>query len=234
MILESFDAWVRPESAGQLAQIRAQRLGAYITFEGADGCGKSTFAKSLLQNLLEQNLSSILTREPGGTNFGLKLRQILQYRDQIGEIDAKAEYLLFAADRAQHFAQVVIPNLQAGRIVISDRTGDSSIVYQGYGRGLDCTMINQINQWATSKIKPNLIIYLKIDLQTSQARIAGRAEQMTAFEQADVLFLNKLISGFDDLYANRADVLILDGKLPTSDLVTQATVRILDLVKLER
>ena len=202
-----------------------------IGIEGVDGCGKSTFARSLVQSLLEQNLLPVLTREPGGTNFGLKLRQILQYRDQIGELDPKAEYLLFAADRAQHFTQVVIPNLQAGKIVISDRTCDSSIVYQGYGRGLDRSMISQINQWATCGIKPNLIIYLKIDVQTSQERITCRAEQVTAFEQAGVQFLNKLIVGFDELYSNRNDVLILDGKLPVDQLVAQAAVRILDLVR---
>lgn len=205
--------------------------GLLIGIEGIDGCGKSTFAKSLVQSLVEQDLAPVLTREPGGTEFGLKLRQILQYRDQLPELDAKAEYLLFAADRAQHFSQVVIPSLQLGKIVISDRTGDSSLVYQGYGRGLDLNMIAQINNWATQQIKPNLTIYLKINLQTAQARIAKRAEQLTAFELAGAQFLNQLIAGFDTLYASRNDVLILDGNLPTDDLVQQAVSKILNLVK---
>jgi len=208
--------------------------GFLIAVEGVDGCGKSTFAKSLAQSLLAQNLSPVLTREPGGTNFGLKLRQILQYRDQISKLDTKAEYLLFAADRAQHFAELVIPNLQLGKIVISDRTGDSSIVYQGYGRGLDCNKISEINHWATAGIKPDLTVYLKINLQTAQARIASRAEQPTAFEQAGEEFLKQLIIGFDSLYANRDDVLVLDGNLPTANLVQQVAVRILELVKAKR
>lgn len=205
--------------------------GLLIGIEGIDGCGKSTFAKSLSQYLNEQKIFSVLTREPGGTDFGLKLRQILQYRDQTCELDAKAEYLLFAADRAQHFKQIVIPNLALGKIIISDRTGDSSLVYQGYGRGLDRNMIGQINNWATVGIRPNLTIYLKINLETAQSRIASRAEQMTAFEQAGAQFLNKLIAGFDDLYANRDDVLILDGNLPTATLVQQAAIKILNLVR---
>lgn len=214
-----------------MALMRKFVNGLLIGIEGIDGCGKSTFAKSLVQSLVEQDLAPVLTREPGGTEFGLKLRQILQYRDQLPELDAKAEYLLFAADRAQHFSQVVIPSLQLGKIVISDRTGDSSLVYQGYGRGLDLNMIAQINNWATQQIKPNLTIYLKINLQTAQARIAKRAEQLTAFELAGAQFLNQLIAGFDTLYASRNDVLILDGNLPTDDLVQQAVSKILNLVK---
>lgn len=207
--------------------------GLLIGVEGIDGCGKSTFTKELIQCLLEYTLSPVLTREPGGTKFGLQLRHILQYRDDVGMVDAKAEYLLFAADRAQHFTQVVIPNLQAGKIVVCDRTGDSSLVYQGDGRGLDKGMIAQINSWATSAIKPDLTIYLKIDIDTAYARVAQRAEKLTAFEQAGTEFLVKLIAGFDNLYAKRTDVLILDGNLPTNLLVQKAIIKILELYNMK-
>ena len=202
--------------------------GLLIGIEGIDGSGKTVFGKALAQILQQHALQTVLTKEPGGTNFGLKLRQILQYRDDIGILDSKAEYLLFAADRAQHFTQVVIPGLQAGKVVISDRTGDSSLVYQGVGRGLDCQMIRQINNWATCGIKPNLTVYLKIDLQTAQNRIGLRAEKLTAFEKAGAEFMQRVINGFNELYQNRTDVLILDGSLPTVELVTQVSQLILE------
>lgn len=204
--------------------------GLLIGIEGIDGCGKSTFATKLAQALELNGLLPVLTREPGGTKFGLQLRQILQYRDDLGVLDHKAEYLLFAADRAQHVTQVIKPNLQAGKVVISDRTGDSSLVYQGYGRGLDLEMIRQINHWAMSGVKPNLIIYLKIDAHTAQTRVQKRAEKPTAFEEAGAKFLEKLINGFEKLYTGRNDVLILDGNLSTTSLVAQAVNKILELV----
>ena len=201
--------------------------GLLVGVEGIDGCGKTSLIQAVAQLLSLQHITPVLTREPGGTKFGLQLRQILQYRDQIGNLDAKAEYLLFAADRAQHFTQVVIPNLQAGRLVISDRTGDSSLVYQGYGRGLDLKMLAQINSWATCLVIPNLIIYLRIDAQTAQARVRARAEKLTAFEQVEQAFFEKLINGFDAIYQNQEHVLILDGKLPTQLLAEQVVQKIL-------
>ena len=207
-----------------------KKNGLLISVEGIDGSGKTVFSQALSKSLDQLNLQSVLTKEPGGTKFGLKLREILQYRHDFGQLDDRAEYLLFASDRAQHFSQVVIPNLQAGKIVISDRTSDSSIAYQGYGRGLDIDMIKQINNWAMAGIKPHLTIYLKIDLQTAQNRIEQRAEKLTAFEQAGVAFMQRVIGGFDKLYQDRLDVLILDGKLPIVDLINQSCGQILKLI----
>lgn len=205
--------------------------GLLVAVEGIDGCGKTVFSQQLAQFLQQHGLATILTKEPGGTMFGLQLREILQYRDQIENLNNKAEYLLFAADRAQHFSSVVVPNLQAGKIVISDRTGDSSVAYQGYGRGLDVEMIQQINHWAQNGLRPNLIIYLKIDLETAQQRISKRAEKLTAFEQAGCDFMQRVINGFNTLYQNKTNVLILDGKLATQQLAMHASSHILNLIK---
>jgi len=198
--------------------------GLLIGIEGVDGSGKTVFAKALTDLLSGLGLRTVLTKEPGGTDFGKQLRKILQYR--VEPISAKAEYLLFAADRAQHFTQVVIPSLQGGAIVVSDRTGDSSVAYQGYGRGLEIDMIKRVNQWATDSVSPDIIIYLKIDLTTAQTRIKQRNEQPTVFEQEHLDFTQRLLDGFDELYQNRPEVLILDGKLPTNELVTVAQQRI--------
>lgn len=205
--------------------------GLLVAVEGIDGCGKTVFSHNLVQMLAQHNLEAVLTKEPGGTKFGLRLREILQYREMVGSLDSKAEYLLFAADRAQHFSTVVIPNLQTGKIVVSDRTGDSSVAYQGYGRGLEIEMIKQINYWAQSGCRPNLTIYLKIDLETAQRRVSNRAEKLTAFEQAGYEFMHRVIDGFDEMYHNQKNVLILDGRLSTQELAAHAAAQILKLVK---
>src|SRR5438067_1616217 len=109
--------------------------GMLITIEGIDGSGKSTLAKNLYQHLIANDVDALLTREPGATPLGKALRTILQEKN-VAVCD-QAEYLLFAADRAQHFKDTIIPALAKGTVVISDRMADSSLVYQGYGRGLN-------------------------------------------------------------------------------------------------
>jgi dTMP kinase len=203
--------------------------GLLIGIEGADGSGKTIFSQTLAKVLAENGCETVLTKEPGGTKFGVKIREILQYMSD--PLTAKSEYLLFAADRAQHFVELVIPSLQSGKIVLSDRTGDSSIVYQGYGRGLDVDMIKNVNKWAMCDIAPDLIIYLKIDAQTANNRVHKRAEDLTRFELEHEEFINKTIHGFDKLYANQENVLTLDGRLAVVDLVESAAGKILDIVK---
>src|ERR1700730_16197149 len=129
--------------------------GMLIVIEGIDGAGKSTLAKSLADILTTQGNTVLLTKEPGGSQLGKQLRTILQ--NQPIPITPIAEYLLFAADRAQHIEQVVKPALERGAIVISDRMGDSSLAYQGYGRGIDKNNIRTVNQWAMQGLTPDLV-----------------------------------------------------------------------------
>ena len=132
--------------------------GLLITIEGIDGSGKSTLAKNLT-TYLQREYETVLTKEPGGSALGKQLRTLLQ--TQPVPITPLAEYLLFAADRAQHFHEVIIPNLKKGRIIISDRMADSSIVYQGYGRGLDREKIKYVNQWAMQGVQPDITFYVQ-------------------------------------------------------------------------
>jgi dTMP kinase len=127
--------------------------GIYIALEGLDGCGKSTQAKRLAEHL-----DAVLTREPGGTPVGGHIRAVVL--NGTDPIDARAEALLFAADRAQHVADVIKPALDQGRHVVSDRSVWSSAVYQGVGRGLGVDDIISINQWATSGVLPDIVIYI--------------------------------------------------------------------------
>ena len=134
------------------------KCGILITVEGIDGSGKSTFIKELSKKL--NNFDLILTKESGGSNLGKYLHQLVQ--TQPVTVSPKAEYLLFAADRAQHINEIVEPALKKNQLVISDRMGDSSVVYQGFARGLGTSMINIINTWAMNNINPDLVFYLKI------------------------------------------------------------------------
>lgn len=202
--------------------------GFLIAIEGIDGSGKSTLANGIHALLVSQGIKAILTREPGATQLGKQLRTILMERNY--ELDPKAEFLLFAADRAQHFTHVVLPALAENTIVISDRTADSSLVYQGYGRGLDIPTLSTINAWAMQGIKPALTIFVQIDCATALERINQRNLARTAFEKEHAEFTQKLIDGFAKLYQHRDDVLILDGKESPEQLVAIAAQTILKLI----
>lgn len=187
-----------------------QYKGKFITIEGIDGSGKSTLSIPLKGYIEKWTGRSVqLTKEPGGSQLGQQLRSILQ--TQPDPICDKAEYLLFAADRAQHFEQVILPALEQGKIVISDRWADSSVAYQGYGRGLDVNTIKTINAWATNNLVPDLTFYIKIDTKTAMTRVMLRNQKLTYFEQEKVDFWDRAVRGYEELYASRNNVIYLDG-----------------------
>ena len=204
--------------------------GFLITLEGIDGSGKSTLANHLNFQLTQLGYPTVLTKEPGGTPLGKKLRPILQEKDVA--VCAQAEYLLFAADRAQHFHEVIIPNLMQKKIIISDRMADSSLVYQGYGRGLDKTIISTVNAWAMQQIKPNLTIYVKIPAQIALQRLRQSRPALTSFEKEGSDFLEKLIAGFSDVFKDRPHVLELDGTQSPEQLTKDALAAIQNLITL--
>jgi len=194
------------------------KRGILIAIEGIDGCGKSTLARNIHTTLSTQAISTILTKEPGSSQLGKQLREILQKQDT--PLEPKAEYLLFAADRAEHFTKIITPALQRKQLIISDRMSDSSIVYQGYGRGLDIPMIEKINAWTMNNTKADLVIYVAIDAQTAWQRIRVRNEALTTFEQEGIAFMQRLAHGFDNLFKHRNEVITLDGN-HTPDILTQ-------------
>jgi dTMP kinase len=147
--------------------------GTFITFEGIDGSGKSTQLR-LLGNFLRANgCDALLTREPGGTTLGLRLRAALL--DAMEEVDPLTELLVFAADRAQHVRRLVRPALDAGRLVISDRYADATVAYQGAGRGFPPSLISQIVQLATEGLKPDLTLLFDLPIEESTSRTARRS-----------------------------------------------------------
>lgn len=195
--------------------------GFLISIEGIDGSGKSSLAKNMHQKLKSYNC--ILTKEPGGTPLGEKIRSILLDKD--AQMCAKAEFLLFAASRAEHFNKLVIPALHRGSIVISDRMADSSVVYQGYARGLDIQIINTVNTWAMNDVTPHLTFYLKLSVEKAVERIKKRNIELTSFEQEEA-FIHKTLEGFEELFKKRDNVVILDATKSPEVLADQAVQEI--------
>ena len=156
--------------------------GTFITFEGIDGSGKSTQLR-LLGNFLRANgCDALLTREPGGTTLGLRLRGALL--DAAEEVDPLTELLVFAADRAQHVRRVLRPALEAGQIVISDRYADATVAYQGAGRGFSAGLIAQIVQLATEGLKPDLTLLFDVSIAESTIRTTRRSTSKGAAGKA--------------------------------------------------
>ena len=152
--------------------------GTFITFEGIDGSGKSTQLR-LLGNFLRANgCDALLTREPGGTAIGVRLRAALL--DAMEEVDPLTELLVFAADRAQHVRRMLRPAIEAGRVVISDRYADATVAYQGAGRGFAPELVAQIVQLATEGLKPDLTLLFDLTIEESTNRTARRSSSKTS------------------------------------------------------
>lgn len=147
-----------------------------ITFEGIDGCGKSTQMRLLEQYLTERGVAVVSTREPGGTELGRKVRSALLDGGK-GSVEPLAELLLYAADRAQHVQQVIMPALAEGKVVLSDRFYDATTVYQGYARGFDLKLVNQLNELATGGLKPDLTLLFDLDAETGLKRTWRRGDE---------------------------------------------------------
>ena len=165
------------------------RRGKYIAFEGWEASGKSTQAR-----LLSQRLDAVLTREPGGTALGLAIRDLL-----LGNGPApteRAEALLFAADRAQHLAEIVEPALAEGRDVITDRSYGSTLAYQGYGRGQSIEELMRLVEWTSGGLLPDLVVLLTVAVDTADDRLGDQRDRM---ESEDSDFATRVIEGFTAL-----------------------------------
>ncbi len=175
-------------------------MGPFITFEGIEGSGKSTQIVLLAKYLSAHGKSVMLTREPGGTPIGDQIRKILLDPSN-ASLDARAELLLYAAGRAQHLAELIVPERRAGRIVLCDRFSDATLAYQGYGRGLDLGLIRSLDKIVTDGIRPDLTILLDIDVAVGLARARGRnsrggLEAEARFENEDLSFHERVRQGY--------------------------------------
>ena len=165
----------------------------YVALEGPEGCGKTTQAR-----LLAAAIGAVETRETGGTIVGARLREIL-HDVEVTDLDARAEALIIAADRAQHWHQVVRPALDAGRHVVSDRSVWSTIAYQGYGRQLPLDDLRRLNDWALRGTWPSLVVLLDVPDGALAARLSGR--RLDRFEREDRAFHDRVREGFAQMAA---------------------------------
>ena len=185
-------------------------MSLFITFEGGEGCGKSTQARALFRNIRGSGVPVILTQEPGGTPLGREVRRWLK-----GEADSDpiAELLLFNASRVQLVNNVIRSALKEGKVVLCDRFYHSTIAYQGYGRGLDLGLIDTINNIATSGLDPDLIIFLDTDVEQALSRKRNKDR----FELEDIVFHRRVKQGY--LEMSKADSklwMVIDGSLSKS------------------
>lgn len=191
--------------------------GMFITFEGADGCGKTTQIGLLNKYLKEKNYNTLTTLEPGGSDIGKNLRQILLHHD--GFVSPRAEMFMYLADRAQHTDAVIKKAVEENKIVLCDRHIDSTVAYQGYARGGDIKQIDLLNNLATNEYKPDLTFVFDVDSIVAQKRVGETKDRL---EKEGLEFHKKVRMGYLELakkYPNR--IKVVDANLTIEEVFEQ-------------
>ncbi|MBQ9245985.1 dTMP kinase [bacterium] len=170
------------------------KKGLFVTFEGADGCGKTTQLKKLEEFLKEKGYDVVTTREPGALDIGQKIRNILLHHN--GIVADRCEMFLFLADRAQHVETFIKPAIEQGKIVLCDRHVDSTIAYQGYGRGQDIELLKSLNDIAVNGLVPNVTLLYDVTTETAQQRVGDEKDRM---EAAGLTFHKQVRQGYLNL-----------------------------------
>ncbi|TDK24928.1 dTMP kinase [Arthrobacter crusticola] len=192
--------------------------GLFIAFEGGDGAGKSTQVGALCRALEAEGVPVVRTREPGGTPVGERLRDLVLEHGQ-GEIDARTEALLFAASRAAHVQQVILPALRRGDVVVCDRYIDSSVAYQGAGRGLGARDVEDLNLWAVQGLRPDLTVLLDVEPQEGRnRRVAGDAPEDRMESEPDDFHARIRGAFLEAADRDPARYLVLPAASPVGDL----------------
>lgn len=198
------------------------RKGLFLTFEGSEGCGKSTQIRILAESLRLGGLDPLLVREPGGTPSGEVIRHLLQHAPEGAALTPESELLLFAASRAQLVREVIFPALSAGRTVISDRFFDSTTVYQGVARKIPPDVTARINAFAVGVCVPDMTFLLDLDRATALARMGDRNQNPDRIERESEDFFKAVRSGYLELAAReKRRIRILDGSQPPGEIAQQ-------------
>ncbi|OWV09270.1 dTMP kinase [Micromonospora wenchangensis] len=205
--------------------------GLFVVFEGGEGAGKSTQLEKLAARLREQGRDVVVTREPGATVVGERIRALVLEDSGADAPSPRAEALLYAADRAHHVATVVRPALIRGAVVVSDRYVDSSLAYQGAGRTLPVDEVSWLSSWATGGLKPDLVVLLDVDPRTGLSRAAARNQGADRLEAESVAFHERVRYAFLDLAANDPKrYLVLDAARPVDEIAGQVGRRVQELL----
>ncbi|MCR2799636.1 dTMP kinase [Microbacterium sp. zg-Y818] len=218
-----------PEATHRVAEPVERPRGLWVTFEGGDGAGKTTQAALLEQWLQQQGRTVVRTREPGGTEVGVLVRDIVLHHR--GDIAPRAEALLYAADRAHHVATLVRPALARGEVVIQDRYLDSSVAYQGAGRVLDAEEVRRLSLWATEGALPDLTVLLDLDPSAARARLDADDKPFDRLEAEQDDFHRRVRDGFLALAAAEpARFVVVDAGLPVDEIAARVQRRVAEVL----
>lgn len=206
--------------------------GFLVTFEGGEGCGKSTQIKKLSQFLEQEKIPFIVSREPGGTEVGEKIRDILL--NMKAEMSSTVEFLLFSASRADHIEKVVKPALESGKIVLLDRFYDSSFVYQGYAGDLNLKDIQNVTELAVKDIKPNLTFLLDLDYEVGMLRKSkdDKLRNLDRIEQKGESYHKKVRNGYLKLAEQNPDrIVVIDASKTPDEIFEEIKNKFLECIK---
>ncbi len=202
--------------------------GIIISFEGPDGAGKTTVLENVLPALQEKGYDIVTTREPGGVEIAERIRDVILDVKHVA-MDSKTELLLYMAARRQHYVEKVLPALEAGKVVLIDRFIDSSIAYQGAGRGLDKDIIARLNDFATDGRKPELTLYFDVESEIGLARIAKNADREVNRLDLEKLDMHKRVrEGYLALAEQEERIVTIDASQKLDDVVSEALRLILE------
>jgi len=204
--------------------------GLFISFEGGEGCGKSTICEYLVSFLENNGYDVLYTREPGGSDIAEQIRNVILDKNNTA-MEAKTEALLYAAARRQHYTEIIIPALKAGKIVICDRFIDSSLAYQGIARGIGIESVYEINKFAIGERLPDLTIYLKVKPEIGLSRISTR-NKSDRLDVETLDFHNRVFEGYDkvcQMFPNR--IKVINAENPLNQVKTDTLREVMNKVK---
>lgn len=209
------------------------KKGILISFEGIEGSGKSSQAKLLYEYLVEKGFEVVLTGEPGGTTIGLKIRETLLSIEH-KEISPVTELLLYNASRAQHIKEVILPAINRGHIVVTDRFSDSTVAYQGYGRGIDLNLIDFLDRIATKGLRPGITILLDLDVEVGLKRNRG-INKTDRLELEDIEFHKKVRKGYLEIATKEPGrIKLIDASVGIEEIHNKIVGIVIDFIGTER
>ena len=209
--------------------------GFLVSLEGPEGAGKTSVLEALIPILEDRGIEVLSTREPGGVLIGEKIREVILDPSHT-EMDPKTELLLYIASRRQHLVEKVLPALAAGKLVIMDRFIDSSVAYQGFGRGLDKEAIDWLNEFATDGLKPDLTLYFDIEVEEGLARIAANSDrEVNRLDMEGLDLHRKVRRGYLSLLEKETDRIVkIDASLPLDQVISNTQQLLFDRMGLRR
>ena len=209
--------------------------GFLVSLEGPEGAGKTSVLEALIPILEDRGVEVLTTREPGGVLIGEKIREVILDPSHT-EMDPKTELLLYIASRRQHLVEKVLPALAAGKLVIMDRFIDSSVAYQGFGRGLDIDAIDWLNEFATDGLKPDLTLYFDIEVEEGLARIASNSNrEVNRLDMEGLDLHRKVRQGYLSLLEKETDRIVkIDASLPLDQVIENTQQQLFDRMGLRR